>query len=124
MNIDRLHIKLPWIDSRLMPNRKNGAAWQSTHAAKIRAKQDGALCARAALGTNTLTPADTYPLSLTFVAPDGRHRDLDNMLAASKAALDGIAQALGVDDKCFRPIKLDVARDSKRQGFVIVEVGE
>lgn len=124
MNIDRLTITLPWVDPRLMPNRKNGAAWQSSHAAKIRAKQDGALSARAALGRNALTPADTYPLNILFVAPDGRHRDLDNMLAASKAALDGVAEALGIDDRLFRPITIDVARDTKKQGFVLVEIGQ
>ncbi len=124
MIIDRLTIMLPWLDSRLMPNRKNGKAWQSSHAAKIRAKQDGALSARAALGRNALTTAVTYPLSITFVAPDGRHRDLDNMLAASKAALDGIAEALGIDDRLFRPVTIDVARDTKKQGFVLVEIGQ
>ena len=124
MNIDRLTITLPWIDSRLMPNRKNGSAWQSSHAAKIKARQDGTLSARAALGRNTLTPAETYPLNILYVAPDGRHGDLDNMLAASKAALDGVADALGINDKCFRPITINVARDSKKQGFVIVEVGQ
>jgi len=123
MNIDRLHIKLPWIDSRLMPNRKNGTAWQSSHAANIRAKQDGRWATLQALGRNELTKADRYPLSITFVAPDGRHRDLDNMLAACKAALDGVAEALGIDDRCFRPVTIDVARDSKKQGFVLVEIG-
>lgn len=124
MTLDRLTIILPWINPRLMPNRKNGAAWQSSHAAKVQARQDGALSALAALGKGTLTPADTYPLSITYVAPDGRHRDLDNMLAASKAFLDGVAQALGVDDKHFRPITIDVARDTKKQGFILVEIGK
>lgn len=123
MQIDRLTITLPWVDSRLMPNRKNGKAWQSTQAPKLTAKQYGSLAARAALGRHTLGQADTYPLRITFVAPDGRHRDLDNLLAASKASLDGIAKALGVDDKCFRPLTIDAAIDTKKQGFVIVEIG-
>jgi len=123
MNIDRLTIILPWIDSRLMPNNKNGKAWQSTKDVKIRAKQDGHYSAKAALGLNTLAHADTYPLRITFAAPDGRARDLDNMLASQKHALDGVANALGIDDKYFRPITIDAVRDAKKQGFVIVEIG-
>ncbi len=123
MQLDRLTILLPWVDARLMPNRKNGAAWQSSHAAKIQAREDGHHSARCSLGRNTLASAATYPLRLTFVAPDNRHRDLDNMLAASKATLDGVAKALGVDDKLFRPITLDAAVDVKKRGFVLVEIG-
>src|SRR5690606_36078278 len=118
MQLDRLTIILPWIDSRLMPNNKNGKACQSTNNVKIRAKQDGHYSAQAALGRSTLAAADAYPLRITFAAPDGRHRDLDNMLAASKAALDGVADALGIDYKRFRPITIDVARDTQKQGFV------
>lgn len=124
MNLDRLTIILPWIDSRLMPNNKNGKAWQSTHSVKLRARQDGIYSAKTALGRNKLAKADTYPLRITFTAPDGRHRDLDNMLAACKGILDGVAEGLGIDDKCFRPITLDAKRDTNKQGFVIVEIGE
>lgn len=124
MIIDRLTIILPWIDSRLMPNNKNGKAWQSTHSVKLRAIQDGIYGAKTALGRNKLSIAKTYPLRITFFAPDGRHRDLDNMLAALKGACDGVAKGLGVDDKCFRPIILDAKQDANKQGFVIVEIGE
>jgi crossover junction endodeoxyribonuclease RusA len=37
-------------------------------------------------------------VSLAFHAPDKRRRDLDNALASIKAGLDGIADAIGVDD--------------------------
>lgn len=124
MNIDRLTIILPWIDSRLMPNNKNGKAWQSTHSVKIRARQDGHYAARTALGRHKLVAAETYPLRITFYAPDGIHRDLDNMLAACKPILDGVAESLGVNDRRFRPLILDAGRDARKQGFVTVEIGE
>ncbi|MDE2098921.1 MAG: endodeoxyribonuclease RusA [Patescibacteria group bacterium] len=38
---------------------------------------------------------------MDFYPPDRRHRDDDNMVAAFKAGRDGIADALGVDDKRF-----------------------
>lgn len=48
-------------------------------------------------------PFDTSALTLdmTFHPPDKRKRDLDNMLAAMKAAIDGIAETIGVDDSMF-----------------------
>lgn len=40
-------------------------------------------------------------LRFDFHPPDKRRRDLDNMLASIKAGVDGIADALGVDDQRF-----------------------
>jgi crossover junction endodeoxyribonuclease RusA len=37
-------------------------------------------------------------VTLTFYPPDRRHRDMDNMLASCKAGLDGLSDAIGVDD--------------------------
>lgn len=44
---------------------------------------------------------DPITLAIDFYPPDARRRDLDNMLASMKAGLDGIAEALGVDDQRF-----------------------
>jgi len=35
MTLDRLTIRLPWPDTSLMANRKNGKHWLSSHAAKV-----------------------------------------------------------------------------------------
>lgn len=120
---DRLIITLPWPDTSLMPNRKNGRHWGGTQAAKVRARQDGYFGAQKALGTSELTSQDRMPVKITFVAPDARRRDIDNMLACIKPQLDGIAQALRIDDSRFRPITLDDAMDTKKVGFLVVEVG-
>jgi len=37
-----------------------------------------------------------------YYPPDKRNRDWDNIIASSKAAFDGLADALGVNDKRFR----------------------
>ena len=42
-----------------------------------------------------------YGVSMVFYPPDGRRRDVSNLHAAMKAALDGIAEAMGVDDSTF-----------------------
>ena len=99
-------ITIPFPPSELMPNRKNGKHWSSTHDIKTGSRETAHKAATAAIDT-WKEPEGNIPLSILFLAPDKRHRDLDNCLAASKAAIDGIAEALGVDDKRFRPILID-----------------
>src|SRR5690606_27115060 len=123
MNIDRLQIVLPWPDSRLMPNRKNGRHWGATADAKAQARGDGMKAAMASLRGNKVGFDGRIPLRVTFVAPNKRKRDLDNLLGAMKHALDGIAMYLGVDDSQFRPITLDDGLDKEKKGFVLVELG-
>jgi len=120
---DRLTIILPWPDMSLMPNRKNGKHWGSTQTAKVRARQDGYFGAKQAAATKALNFPEKIPLSIDFIGPDRRPRDIDNLLACIKPQLDGIAQALGVDDKRFRPITINDGLDTKKQGFVKVEIG-
>jgi Holliday junction resolvase RusA-like endonuclease len=43
-------------------------------------------------------------VKIVFHPAVDRNRDLDNMQASQKAALDGIALALGVDDSIFCPV--------------------
>lgn len=50
-----------------------------------------------------LPPGARIALGMTFCPPDFRRRDLDNLVASMKAATDGIADALGVDDSRFIP---------------------
>ena len=123
MNLDRLTIKLPWVDSRLMPNRKNGRHWGGAQAAKVKARQDAYMATKAALGTHKLADRGQYPMRVTFVAPDRIRRDWDNLASACKASYDGIAQALGIDDSLFLPVTVDKSFDAQKQGFVIVEIG-
>lgn len=115
-------ITLPWPDMSLMPNRKNGRHWGGTQAAKAQARQDGYYAAKIA-HNGQIVLGDTVPLRITFAAPDKRHRDLDNLLACAKPHIDGIAQALGVDDRQFRPITVDATHDTLKAGYVTVEVG-
>lgn len=122
MTLDRLDIKLPWPSSALMPNRKHGQHWAKTQGAKVTAKHDGYYAAKNALGLNTLAAADRLAVRLTFAMPDRRPRDLDNLLSACKPALDGIARALGINDRAFRPLTLIDALDVDKAGFVLVEI--
>lgn len=49
-------------------------------------------------------------LHVEFVPPDRRGRDLDNMLSSGKQLFDGLALALGVNDKRFQ-FSLSVANE-------------
>ena len=59
-------------------------------------------------------------MTITFVPPDRRHRDDDNMIASLKSARDGIADALGVNDRRFRPNY--VFAEPEKPGRVEVEI--
>lgn len=107
-----LIVRLPFPAPEMMPNRKNGKHWTATKKIKDDQKFAATLCTKAAL---TLSGGGEFgdgyiPLSLVYIQRDKRHRDLDNLLAASKHILDGMAQALGIDDKRFKPILVDAVQ--------------
>lgn len=63
----------------------------------------------AAHGVALPRPADAkgkIALTITFLMPDKRRRDLDGCLSSIKHTLDGVAGAIGVDDSLFEPITL------------------
>ena len=114
-------IRLPFPHASLFPNRRNGTHYRTTSAIKNKQRADAYSLTKAA---GTYTAPDGYiPITCLFLAPDGRRRDGDNMLAAAKALLDGMAQALGVDDSRFKPIFVDWARGPDKVGALIVGVG-
>lgn len=119
--MNRITIILPWPDSRLMPNRKNGRHWGVTQEVKVRARQEGYLAAKAA--AKGFVIAGRVNVGIMLVSPDKRLRDIDNMVGCLKHYLDGIAKALGTDDRHFRPLTIDERLDIEGKGFVIVEIG-
>lgn len=62
---------------------------------------------------------DALHLTITFVPPDRRHRDLDNMLSSIKAGLDGLRDVLSVDDSKW---SLTIRKADAIGGMVKVEV--
>lgn len=120
-----MRVDLPFPPAELNPNRKNGRHWGATHAVKTRYQQDcWALSLVASKNWQRggfVAPAGDIPLRLTFVQPDKRRRDRDNLLASAKAALDGLAAALKVDDSRFEPVTVSRTFGQK-PGALIVEV--
>jgi crossover junction endodeoxyribonuclease RusA len=119
-------INLPFPNGKLSPNRAKGMHWGATSSLKGRQFDDAYTAAYQAISTITAkewTPlvGRTIPLTVTFNEPDRRMRDLDNLLAAAKSAIDGIATALTVNDKHFSPITV-VRGEVVKGGQMIVEV--
>lgn len=111
---------LPYPDKELMPNRKNGHHWAKTKGSKDTARDEAFYITLGAMKANALHTDGLIPLNITFVQSDKRHRDLDNLLAASKPAIDGIAKALNVDDSIFEPIT--IKRGYNTKSFMEVEI--
>jgi crossover junction endodeoxyribonuclease RusA len=117
-------IRLPFPAAELFPNRKNGTHWTKTKAVKDGQRLAGMLCTKAAMQDQAAHNWPEFiPLSLVYMLPDKRKRDADNMLAASKALLDGMAEALGVDDSRFRPVLVDWMPGHPKVGALVVAVG-
>lgn len=120
-------VRLPFPPSELMPNRSKGRVWQATKDIRSKYRDDAYALAKKAHAAGFSYGDFSYgdgniPVSIIFSMPDKRHRDLDNCLAATKHAMDGIAQALGVNDSRFKPLVVDSVLGEK-PGCVIVAVG-
>lgn len=98
-------IELPWPDSKLSPNARQH--WAVTAKVKKVARHEACLLTKAQMPfkqRKAIAEGDgRIPVQITFYPPDNRRRDDDNMVGSFKALRDGIADALGVDDRRFRP---------------------
>lgn len=92
-------VRLPWPPKELSPNSR--AHWRRRHsAAKVMRTSAHIL----ALEAKLRAPADgDILISLILHPPVRRGHDRDNGLARCKALLDGIADALRVNDRRFKP---------------------
>lgn len=87
-------LDLPWPSKDLQPNARVNRFVKARAVKKARA--DATWCAKAA-GIGRIE-AKKLLVTLTFTPPNRIRRDTDNLLASMKAAIDGIADATGVDD--------------------------
>ena len=110
-----MKLTLPWPPRDLSPNAR--VHWTRLATAK-RAFRDAWAWTARQQGARRLD-AQALHLSLVFVPPDKRARDLDNCLAACKSGLDGLADVLGVDDKHW---SLTLEMGQGPGGFVRVDV--
>lgn len=99
MRVDVFTIALPWPDKALSPN---GRPNRYEKARAIRAAKSLAYWStKEQLGRRKCHCV--HDITVQWCPPDRRSRDDDNLIASFKAYRDGIAAALGVDDKGFQP---------------------
>lgn len=114
-----MKITFPWPSACLTPNAKRAAHWSKYQpATKAYRRTCWALALEAGAGRHN----DPAPhLSITFNPPDARARDLDGMLGAFKAGLDGISDAMRCDDSEW---SLSIVKGPKvKHGAVVVVIG-
>ena len=115
-------IELEFPSASLFPNRKNGLHWAVTQKTK-KEYRDSAFWLTKQQATNWTHAGGDVALVLIFEMPDKRQRDADNCLAAAKAGLDGMADALGIDDRHFQPVMV-FRLSGKKPGKLIVGVAQ
>jgi crossover junction endodeoxyribonuclease RusA len=91
-------LTLPWPAKELSPNARVHWSIKAKHTKAYR--EIGFYTAKEAKAK--IDWQGTIHAFITFYPPDRRRLDDDNIIARIKAARDGIADALGVDDKRFR----------------------
>lgn len=94
-----IDITLPWPPTTLSPNAR--PHFMALAKAKKAYRKACGWQSVAAIG-RTVVPAGPLAVHLTFIPPDRRSYDEDNLVARMKAGLDGLADALRVDDRDFR----------------------
>ena len=90
---------LPWPSRDLHPNAR--VHWAKRAKAAKAAKAGAHMLALEAGWHRMQLPDGRLHLWIDFYPPDRRRRDDDGLLASMKAARDGIADALGIDDARF-----------------------
>lgn len=72
-----------------------------------------------AAGVRKWTKEGDIRVHMVFVPPTRHHRDEDNLIATMKSGLDGLADALGVNDKRFR-LSHEVTPDIG--GYIVIKL--
>ena len=110
-------ITLSWPDKSLSPNAR--VHWAVKSKAAKQAKEAAFYITK--LASIVLPETEKLHLFVDFYAPDKRHYDGDNLLSRCKSKIDGIADALGINDNrfIFHPFLRD---EVVKNGKVIVTI--
>jgi len=111
-------LEFSWPNKLLSPNAR---PHHFVKAREVRKAREAAYYLTRANHWGELQGASKLRVSFTFCPPDKRKRDLDNVFSSMKAARDGIAEALHIDDSKWEPITLKWG-ETKQPGLVIVEL--
>ena len=114
-----IRVDLPYPHKRLWPNGPK----RNFHATAREKKNHRTWAWGAAKAEKGAVAGDPIPVRLiVYPKPTGPLPDRDNCVAALKAYQDGIATAIGIDDKHFAEPVVEFAET--RTGRFVIEVGE
>lgn len=110
---------LPWPHKDLSPNAR--VHWRQKAQTTKNVRRSAMVMALLADWRGDELPEGRLHLYVTFHPPTKRMPDDDNMLARFKPYRDGIADALGIDDKRFisHPV---VSEEVRKGGQVVVRI--
>ena len=114
-----IEVVLPWPPKDLSPNAR--VHWTKRSKAAKAYRSACGWHVRAAGPKPKFASSGPITLDIEFVEPDKHRRDLDNMLASIKAGIDGIADALGVNDRRF---VIRIRNSDEIGGMVKVRISE
>jgi len=117
-----MKIELDFPPMDLFPNRAQGRHWGALYKIKSDYRDACTWLAKSQLNGWKHDGKSEIHLKLTYIMPDKRMRDADNCLAASKAALDGLSDALMVNDKLFQPIEIRREFGTKATAKLVIEI--
>lgn len=114
-------VHLPWPPRELSPNVRSH--WAKLAKAKKAYRTTCRWMAVEQAAVHKLQTTDgargRLRLHLLFVPPTRARRDVDNLVAAMKAGLDGLADALGMDDSLWA-LSQEIAPYTAHGGRVVV----
>lgn len=115
-------IILPFPPKELSPNARS-RTYHKQARFKKQARADGYYATKASKAS---VAAGDVPvmMEVSFYPPGAYHYDQDGLISRMKGYLDGIADALGVDDYHFRPEYRFCAPDGKARVTVEIITGE
>lgn len=115
-------VDLPYPHKLLWPNGR--AHWAAKAVQVKRHRQWADTATLEAIGGRLIALDAFQPIPVAITVrpkPTGREPDRDNVVAACKAYLDGIAQRLHLDDRMFATPVVQFARP--RDGRFVIKIG-
>ena len=98
-----IEVVLGWPPSDLSPNKR--LHWAKVASAKKHYRQACLSVTKHQLKKYKFSEfPEKLVLEMTFIPPDRRNYDRDNLVARMKSGIDGLADALCIDDKRFNTV--------------------
>lgn len=97
---------LPWPPNGCKINGNRSLHWTKVSSAK-KGYRDECFFETKRQVVGKFESKEKIPMSIMFHPPRNTG-DLDNFLSSAKSGLDGMCDALGINDKLLRPITIDV----------------